>query len=57
MITEIYNRIIMLKDRMIIADGTQSATINNKNINNLFDITIDIIKHKGYWYIYRKPKE
>ena len=56
MITEIYNRIIMLKDRMIIADGTQSETINNKNINNLFDINIDVIKHKGVWHIYRKTK-
>ena len=57
MITEIYNRIIMLKDRMIIADGKQSETINNKNINNLFDINIDVIKHKGNWHIYRKPKK
>jgi len=56
MITEIYNRIIMLKDRMIIADGTQSETINNKNINNLFDINIDVIKDKGSWHIYRKTK-
>ena len=53
MITEIYNRVIMLKDRMIIADGTQSETINNKNINNLFDINIDVIKHKGGWHVYR----
>ena len=56
MITEIYNRIIMLKDRMIIADGTQRETINNKNINNLFDIKIEVIKEKGNWYIYRKTK-
>ena len=56
MITEIFNRIIMLKDRMIIADGTQSETINNKNINNLFDINIEVIKDKGNWHIYRKPK-
>ncbi len=56
MITEIYNRVIMLKDRSIIADGKQSETINNKNINKLFDINIDIIKHKGNWHVYRKPK-
>ena len=56
MITEIYNRVIMLKDRKIIADGTQSETINNKNINNLFDIEIDIFKQKGSWHIYRKTK-
>ena len=56
MITEVFNRIIMLKDRVIIADGEQSETINNKNINKLFDINIDIIKYKGNWHVYRKPK-
>jgi len=56
MITKIYNRVIMLKDRMIIADGTQSETMNNKNINNLFDINIDVIKHRGTWHVYREPK-
>ena len=47
----------MLKDRRIIADGTQSETLNSKNLSILFDINIDVIKHKGYWHIYRKPKE
>ena len=56
MITEIYNRIIMLKDRIIIADGTQSETINSKNLSNLFDINIDVVKYKGHWHIYRKPE-
>ena len=56
MITEIYSRVIMLKDRMIIADGNQTETLNNKNINNLYDINVDLIKHKGNWHIYRKPK-
>ena len=56
MITGIYNRIIMLKDRKIIADGTQSETLNNKNINNLFDIKVDVIKNKGSWHIFRKAK-
>ena len=56
MITEIYNRIIMLKDRKIIADGTQSETLNNKNINDLFDIKVDVIKNKGSWHIFRKAK-
>ncbi len=57
MITEIYNRVIMMKDRIIIADGTQNETINSKNLSILFDINIEVIKHKGYWHIYRKPKE
>ena len=56
MITEIYNRIIMLKDRVIIADGKQNEVLNNKNINNLFDINAEIIKFKGTWYIHRKIK-
>ncbi len=56
MITEIYNRIIMLKDRTIIANGSQKETMNNKNISSLFSINIDVLKHKGSWHIYRKPK-
>ena len=47
----------MLKDRSIIADGTQSEILNSENLSNLFDINIDVIKHRGYWHIYRKPKE
>ena len=57
MITEIYNRVIMMKDRIIIADGTQSETINGKILSILFDINIEVAKHKGYWHVYRKPKE
>ena len=57
MITEIYNRVIMMKDRIIIADGTQGETINGKNLSILFDINIEVTKHKGYWHVYRKPKE
>ena len=56
LITEIYNRVIMLKERMIIADGTQSETITSKNINKLYEINIDVTEHKGSWHIYRKPK-
>ena len=57
MITEIYNRVIMMKERIIIADGTQRETINGKNLSILFDINIEVTKHKGYWHVYRKPKE
>ena len=56
MITEIYNRIIMLKDRKIIADGTQNETINSENLSNLFDIKVNVVKHKGNWHIYRELK-
>ena len=54
MITEIFNRVILIKDREIIADGNQKNVINSKNINNLFDINVDIIEFKGKWNIYRK---
>ena len=53
MITKIYDRIIMIKDRTIIADGEQTKILNKKNINNLFDINIKIIGDKGNWNIYR----
>ena len=53
-ITEKFNRIIMIKDRKIIADGTQNETINSKNLSYLFDINIEVIKHKGNWQIYRE---
>ena len=57
MITDIYDRVIMLKNRKIIADGTQNETLNSKNLSILFDINIHINKHKGLWNIYRQPKE
>ncbi len=56
MITEIYNRIIMLKNRMIIADGKPNEIINNKNLSNLFEINIEVVKYEGSWHIYRKTK-
>ena len=54
MITEIYNRVIMLKDRKIIADGKQNETLNSKNISNLFDINVEVVKYHGNWNLYRK---
>ena len=53
MITEIYKRVIMIKDRTIIADGNQNDVICSKNINQLFDINSDTIKYKGIWNVYR----
>ena len=51
-----HSRIIMMKNRMIIGDGEQSKVLNNKNINNLFDINVEIVEYKGSWHIYRKAK-
>ena len=53
-ITKIYDRVLMIKDRNIIADGCQSKVINSKNINKLYDVDVSIIEKKGYWNIYRK---
>ena len=52
-ITAIFNRIIMIKDRMIIADGSQNDVISRKNINKLFDIKCEIVKHRGNWNLYQ----
>ena len=51
MITSNFDRIIMIKDREIIADGSQKIVLNNENINNLFDINLEIFEDKGYWNI------
>ena len=56
MITEIYDRVIMLKDRKIIADGLQKKVLNSKNLNNLYDIKIKIVQEDGSWNIYRNTK-
>ena len=55
-ITKIYDRIIMLKDKVIIADGDQEEVLNKQNINKLFDIKIEVKKQYGQWRIYRKIK-
>ena len=49
MITENYHRVILLKDREIIADGKPNEIINTNNINKLFDINVKIIKHSNKW--------
>ena len=46
----------MLKDRKLIADGNQKEVMISKNISKLFDINVDIIKHRGNWNIYRDNK-
>ncbi len=56
MITKIYNRVIMLKDGMIIADGYQNKVINSKNLNKLYGVDVDVTKNDGFWNISRLPK-
>ena len=56
MITGIYDRVIMLKDGEIIADGDQNKVINSKNLNNLYSINIEVIKKNKYWILNRLTK-
>ena len=56
MITKIFDRVIMLKEGEIIADGDQNKIINNKNLNMLFGIDVNVIKNNGYWIINRLSK-
>ena len=53
MITRIYDRVIMLKDGVIMADGYQEKVINNENLNKLYGISLNVIKNKGFWSINR----
>jgi len=52
-ITKIYDRVIMLKDGKIIADGDQNKVMNSKNFNRLFGIQVEITNNSGLWNINR----
>ena len=52
-ITKIYNRVIMLKDGKIIADGDQNKVINSENLNNLYGIQVEVTNNNGLWNIKR----
>ena len=56
MITSIYDRVIMLKDGRIIADGEQSKVINSDNVNKLYGIDVEVTKNNGLWNINRLSK-
>ena len=56
MITRIYDRVIMLKDGKIIADGHQNKVINSENLNKLYGIDIEVAKNNGLWKINRLSK-
>ncbi len=53
MITTIYDRVIMLKDGKIIADGIQNKVINSENLHKLYGIDVEVIKNNGFWTINR----
>ncbi len=52
-ITKDYTRLIFLKDRKIIRDGKPSKLMNSKNINQLFDIDIELIENSNSWDVNR----
>ena len=56
MITTIYDRVIMLKDGKIIADGYQNNIINSENLNKLYGIQVEVTKKNGLWNINRLSK-
>ena len=55
-ITKIYDRVLMLKDGEIIADGDQNKVINSENLNKLYDIQVEVTKNNGLWNIKRLSK-
>ena len=50
-ITKIYDRVIMLKEGKIIADGNQNKVINSVNLNKLYGIDVEVTKNNGHWNI------
>jgi len=56
MITRIYDRVLMLKDGKIIADGHQNKVINSDNLNKLYGIDVEVSKSNGLWNINRLSK-
>jgi len=56
MITKIYDRVLMLKDGKIIADGHQNKVINGENLNKLYGIDVEVAKNNGLWNINRLSK-
>ena len=57
MITAIYDRVIMLKNGKIFADGNQEEVINSENLKNLYGINVEVIKNNGFWIIKNVSKK
>ena len=53
MITRIYDRVLMLKDGKIIADGDQNKVMNSENFNKLCGIQVEVTQNNGLWNINR----
>ena len=48
-----FDRVILLKNKLIFKDGKPSQVINSENINNLFDIKINLQESENGWNILR----
>jgi len=55
-ITKIYDRVIMLKDGKIIAEGHQDKVINSDNLNKLYGIDVEVTKNNELWKLNRLSK-
>ena len=55
-LTKIYDRVIMLKDGKIIADGDQNEVLNSENLNKLYGIQVEVKNNNGLWNINRLSK-
>ena len=53
-ITKDYNRIIFLKNREIIRDGTPRELMKSNHLNQLFDIDIELIENTNSWDVLRR---
>lgn len=47
------NRVICIKNGEIVADGVKNKLLNSKNISNLFDTDVEIVKNGENYAIYR----
>ena len=56
MITAIYDRVIMMKNGKIVADGNQSNVINSENLSKLYGIEVEVFKNNGLWILKRLSK-
>ena len=56
MISSMYDRVIMLKNGEIMADGDQNKVINSENINKLYGINVEVLKENGFWIMNKLSK-
>jgi iron complex transport system ATP-binding protein len=45
------NRVIVLKDGQIFADGPKTEILNERTLSSAFDISLKVEEHNGYYYI------